>query len=85
MPNMVAMLGWIMPLPLHMPPMCTGLPPMVTCGATQAHSKGDDKHQQTSTQDRLKDNRDIHEHVQHNNSMCLLAATLLLPMQGSML
>eukprot|EP00882_Tetradesmus_deserticola_P031449 GHRQ01035561.1.p1 GENE.GHRQ01035561.1~~GHRQ01035561.1.p1 ORF type:complete len:101 (+),score=4.17 GHRQ01035561.1:152-454(+) len=29
-PSMVAMLGWIMPLPLHVPPMCTCLPPMVT-------------------------------------------------------
>jgi hypothetical protein len=29
-PSMVAMLGWIMPLPLHMPPTLTGTPPMVT-------------------------------------------------------
>mmetsp|Transcript_34562 Transcript_34562/g.87399 ORF Transcript_34562/g.87399 Transcript_34562/m.87399 type:complete len:256 (+) Transcript_34562:549-1316(+) len=28
-PSMVAMLGWIMPEPLHMPPTVTGLPPML--------------------------------------------------------
>mmetsp|Transcript_11775 Transcript_11775/g.25250 ORF Transcript_11775/g.25250 Transcript_11775/m.25250 type:complete len:303 (+) Transcript_11775:438-1346(+) len=31
--SMVAMLGWIIPEPLHMPPMCTVLPPMFTCRA----------------------------------------------------
>mmetsp|Transcript_14167 Transcript_14167/g.41155 ORF Transcript_14167/g.41155 Transcript_14167/m.41155 type:complete len:206 (+) Transcript_14167:1302-1919(+) len=32
-PSMVAMLGWIMPDPLHMPPRLTSLPPSVICGA----------------------------------------------------
>lgn len=39
MPSMVAMLGWIMPLPLHMPPMWTGLPPMVTCRRCSMRSR----------------------------------------------
>ena len=31
--SMVPMLGWIMPLPLAMPPIWTSLPPMMTCPA----------------------------------------------------
>ncbi len=31
--SMVAMLGWIMPLPLAMPPTLTALPPISTCAA----------------------------------------------------
>ena len=32
--NMVHILGWIMPEPLHMPPMVTVWPPSSTCTAT---------------------------------------------------
>ena len=36
MASMVAMLGWIMPLPLAKPPTRTGMPPIFTC----RHGKG---------------------------------------------